>query len=121
MGGRMGSLAAAEGRLPGVQGLVFFGFPLHPAGKISRDRAAHLTAVNMPMLFLQGTRDRLADPDLIEAVCAELGPRAMLQKLVGADHSFAYLKSANRTEESVDAEIAAAVSAFIAQRGRGAG
>lgn len=115
MGGRMGSIAAAEGRLPGAHGLVFFGFPLHPAGKISRDRATHLAAVDVPMLFLQGTRDRLADPDSIEAVCAELGPRATLQKFTGADHSFACLKSSGRTEESVAAEITAAVRAFVAQ------
>ena len=113
MGGRMASIAAAEGLLPDVQGLVFFGFPLHPAGKASTDRADHLAAVAVPMLFLQGTRDRLADPGLIEAVCADLGALATLQKFVGADHSFAYLKSAGRTDAAVDAEIAAAVRAFV--------
>ena len=113
MGGRMASIAAAEGLLPDVQGLVFFGFPLHPAGKASTDRADHLAAVAVPMLFLQGTRDRLADPGLIEAVCADLGSLATLQKFVGADHSFAYLKSAGRTDAAVDAEIAAAVRAFV--------
>lgn len=113
MGGRMGSIAAAEGRLPGVRGLVFFGFPLHPAGKVSRERAAHLATIDVPMLFLQGTRDRLADPNLIEAVCDELGALATLRKFVGADHSFVCLKSAGRTEASVDAELAAAVRHFI--------
>lgn len=113
MGGRMASIAAAEGLLPDVQGLVFFGFPLHPAGKASTARAEHLAAVAVPMLFLQGTRDRLADPGLIEAVCADLGSLATLQKFVGADHSFAYLKSAGRTDAAVDAEIAAAVRAFV--------
>ncbi len=113
MGGRMASIAAAEGLLPDVRGLVFFGFPLHPAGKASTARAEHLAAVAVPMLFLQGTRDRLADPGLIEAVCADLGSLATLQKFVGADHSFAYLKSAGRTDAAVDAEIAAAVRAFV--------
>lgn len=113
MGGRMASIAAAEGLLPGVRGLVFFGFPLHPAGKASRDRADHLTSVEMPMLFLQGTRDRLAEPALIEAVCSELGARATLRQFAGADHSFAYLKSAGRTDADVDAEIAATVRAFV--------
>ena len=111
--GRMASIAAAEGLLPDVRGLVFFGFPLHPAGKASTARAEHLAAVAVPMLFLQGTRDRLADPGLIEAVCADLGALATLQKFVGADHSFAYLKSAGRTDAAVDAEIAAAVRAFV--------
>jgi len=113
MGGRMASIAAAEGLLPDVRGLVFFGFPLHPAGKPSRNRADHLAAVAMPMLFLQGTRDRLADPGLIAAVCADLGSLATLRQFVGADHSFAYLKSAGRTDAAVDAEIAAAVRAFV--------
>lgn len=113
MGGRMASIAAADGLLPDVRGLVFFGFPLHPAGKISRDRAAHLANVEMPMLFLQGTRDRLAEPELIETVCSELGARATLRQFVGADHSFAYLKSAGRTDADVDTEIAAAVRAFV--------
>ena len=113
MGGRMTSIAAAEGLLPDVRGLVFFGFPLHPAGKASTDRADHLAAVTVPMLFLQGTRDRLADPGLIEAVCADLGALATLRKFVGADHSFAYLKSAGRPDAAVDAEIAAAVRTFV--------
>lgn len=113
MGGRMASIAAAEGLLPDVRGLVFFGFPLHPAGKASTDRADHLAAVTVPMLFLQGTRDRLADPGLIEAVCADLGALATLRKFVGADHSFAYLKSAGRPDAAVDAEIAAAVRTFV--------
>lgn len=117
MGGRMASLAAAEGLLPNVSGLVFFGFPLHPAGKASRDRAAHLASVVLPMLFLQGSRDRLAEPALIAAVCAGLGPRASLREFPGADHSFAYLKSARRTEADVDAEIAAAVRAFVTAAG----
>ena len=117
MGGRMGSIAAAERRLPDVHGLVFFGFPLHPAGKISRARATHLATIDVPMLFLQGTRDRLADPDSIEAVCNELGPRAMLHKIVGADHAFTCLKSAGRTEESVATELTATARAFVTQCG----
>lgn len=117
MGGRMASIAAADGLLPDVRGLVFFGFPLHPAGKVSRDRADHLARVAIPMLFLQGTRDRLADTDLIGNVCAELGTRATLRQFAGADHSFAYLKSAGRTDAAVDAEIAAAVRAFVTAAG----
>ncbi len=117
MGGRMASLAAADGLLADVRGLVFFGFPLHPAGKVSRERADHLIRVERPMLFLQGTRDRLAEPALIEAVCADLGARATLRQFPGADHSFAYLKSAGRTEAAVDAEIATAVRAFVTAAG----
>lgn len=113
MGGRMASLAAAEQRLAGASGLVFFGFPLHPAGKCSLERAAHLDEVDMPMLFLQGTRDRLAAFDAIETVCGDLGGRAIAHKIDGADHGFDFLKSAGRTTASVDREIAAAVREFI--------
>ena len=76
MGGRMTSLAAAEAPLPGVRGLVFFGFPLHPAGRPATERAAHLQRVHLPMLFLQGERDKLADLDLLRPVCAKHGASA---------------------------------------------
>jgi predicted alpha/beta-hydrolase family hydrolase len=88
MGGRMTSLAASEKPLPGVLGLVFFGFPLHAAGKPGNERAAHLKGVTVPMLFLQGTRDRLAELDLLRPVCEGLGGRCSLQILDQADHSF---------------------------------
>ena len=74
--------------MAGVVGLAFFGFPLHPAGKPSRERAAHLSDVRIPMLFLQGTRDKLAEPDLLKPVVDGLRPRATLHLVEGADHSF---------------------------------
>ncbi len=92
MGGRMTSTAASADVLPGLQGLVFFGFPLHPPGRPSTDRADHLESVDIPMLFLQGTRDTLARTDLIEPVCEALGALARLHFIEGADHSFKVLK-----------------------------
>jgi predicted alpha/beta-hydrolase family hydrolase len=86
MGGRMTSLAASKTPLPEVAGLVFLGFPLHPIGKPETDRAEHLKRVAVPMLFLQGTRDRLADLGLIHEVCTPLGPLATLHVVDGADH-----------------------------------
>jgi uncharacterized protein len=86
-GGRMTSHYFSTVRVPFVKGLVFVGFPLHPAGKPGIDRAVHLEQINTPMLFLQGTRDTLAQWDLIEGVCKKL-PSATLIKLEGADHSF---------------------------------
>lgn len=109
MGGRMTSIAAAGGDLGGVSGLVFFGFPLHAAGKPSRQRAAHLADVRQPMLFLQGTRDRLADLDMLTPVCHGLGGRASLEIVDGADHSFRYLKSAGKNEDAIYAELAGMV------------
>jgi predicted alpha/beta-hydrolase family hydrolase len=105
MGGRMTSLAASEREL-GVRGLVFFGFPLHPAGRPSADRAAHLDAVDLPMLFLQGTRDALADLALLRPVCERLGMRAKLHVVDGADHSFHVKKSTGRTDDDVLDELA---------------
>ncbi len=87
-GGRMTSQAQAEEPLPRVVGLIFVGFPLHPAGKPSMKRADHLAAVQSPMLFLQGTRDALADYELVKTVVSRLGERATLAALEGADHSF---------------------------------
>ena len=86
-GGRMSSQLLASNKIEGAKGIIFFGFPLHPAGKPSVERAAHLHEVNIPMLFLQGTRDTLAEWNLIETVCNEL-PLATLIKFEGADHSF---------------------------------
>ncbi len=115
MGGRMTSLAAAEASLAAVRGLVFFGFPLHAAGRPSADRGAHLAAVSVPMLFLQGERDQLADLDLLRPICAGLGERATLHVVPGADHAFHVLKRSGRTDEQVIAELAATTAAFAAR------
>ncbi|HTO02076.1 MAG TPA: alpha/beta family hydrolase [Opitutus sp.] len=87
-GGRMTSQAQAVSPLPGVRGLVFLGFPLHPPGKPSNDRAKHLEGVNIPMLFLQGTRDEFAELPLLEPLCRDLGVRTTLKLFPEADHSF---------------------------------
>lgn len=107
MGGRMTSLAAARRPLPRVRGLVFFGFPLHPAGKPGTARAEHLEDVGMPMLFLQGTRDRLAGLDLLRPIVRQLGSRARLHVVEGGDHSFGMLKKSGRTPEEALDELAA--------------
>src|ERR1700684_3323678 len=97
-GGRMTSQAQAAAPLPGVRGLAFAGFPLHPAGKPSTDRADHLAKIDIPMLFLQGTRDSLAEVALIEPVVQRLGSRATLHLAEGADHSFHVLAGRNDRE-----------------------
>lgn len=106
LGGRMTSHAAAQGLLNGVRGLVFFGFPLHPPNKPGTKRADHLTRVPMPMLFLQGTRDTLADLKLLRAICSELGPRATLHVIESADHSFHVLKRSGTDDAAVLRELA---------------
>jgi predicted alpha/beta-hydrolase family hydrolase len=116
MGGRMASIAAADGLLEPASGLVFFGFPLHAAGKPSQKRAAHLTDVEVPMLFIQGTRDRLADNAEIESLCRVLGERATLKRVEGADHSFGFLKSAEREADDVYPEIAKVVREWCQQQ-----
>ncbi len=110
MGGRMTSLASAEEPLPGVRGLVFFGFPLHPVGAPSISRAAHLERVSYPMLFLQGTRDTLVELELMRPVCEKLGSRATLHVLEGADHMFHVLKRTGRTDDQVLDEAIDAVA-----------
>src|SRR5271165_795357 len=112
MGGRMTSQAAAQGQLEGVQGLVFFGFPLHPPGNPGTKRADHLAEVPMPMLFLQGTRDTFADLKLLRPVCAQLGSRATLHIIETADHSFHVLKSSKRTDEEVLRELAVTTASW---------
>ena len=109
-GGRMTSQAQAKAPLDGVKGLAFFGFPLHPAGKPSADRAEHLADVKIPMLFLQGTRDALAELNLLKPVVKDLGNRATLHLAEGADHSFHVLKSSGRNDREVLAEI---LDAFV--------
>lgn len=98
-GGRMTSQAQAEQPLEGVRGLAFLGFPLHPAGKPSLDRAGHMSAVGIPMLFLQGTRDGLADLSLLEPMVDRLGPSSELRVIEHADHSFHCLIRSGRTDE----------------------
>ena len=113
MGGRMTSSAEAEAPFAGLHGLIFFGFPLHPAGRRSIERAAHLDAVRLPMLFLQGDRDRLADLDLLQSVCRRLGGRATLHVVAGADHGFHVLRSSGRTDAQVQDELARAVASWL--------
>ena len=102
----MTSMASVEGPLDGVTGIVFVGFPLHPAGQPSTERAAHLQKVTLPMLFLQGTRDTLADLTLLKPVCKALGKRATLHIIDGADHSFHVLKSSGKSDEAIRTELA---------------
>lgn len=116
MGGRMSSNAAAEGLIPDVRGLAFFGFPLHPPKQPGTKRAKHLAKVNLPMLFLQGTRDDLADLKLLKPICWKLNtqtskprvgqPRATLHVIETADHSFHVLKKSGRNDEEVLRELA---------------
>lgn len=110
MGGRMTSRAAAQEPLQGVRGLAFLGFPLHPAGRPGITRAAHLAQATLPMLFLQGTRDALADLGLLEPVVEKLGERATLHVIEAADHMFHVLKRSGRTDEQVLDELAGTVS-----------
>jgi uncharacterized protein len=112
-GGRMTSQAQAEGPLDGVKGLVFFAFPLHPAGKPSSERAAHLEQVAAPMLFLQGDNDALADLALLRPVVQRLGHRARLHLLAHADHSFHAPVKSGRKDAEVLADALAAATAWM--------
>ena len=106
MGGRMTSQAAAKGLIPEVRGLAFFGFPLHTPKQPGTKRAEHLEKVTAPMLFLQGTRDELADLKLLKPICKKLGERATLHVIETADHSFHVLKKSGRSDEEVLRELA---------------
>jgi predicted alpha/beta-hydrolase family hydrolase len=108
-GGRMTSTAASESPLDGVHGLVFFSFPLHQPGSPDTKRADHLGAVTVPMLFLSGTRDELANLDLLQPVCKKLGKRATLHLLDTADHGFRTLKRSRKSQEDVFVEMARVV------------
>jgi uncharacterized protein len=108
-GGRMTSTAASESPLDRVHGLVFFAFPLHQPGKPDTERADHLSAVTVPMLFLSGTRDELADKELLQSVCKKLGKRATLHPLDTADHGFRTLKRSRNSQEDVFVEMARVV------------
>ena len=112
-GGRMTSQAQAAAPLPHVRGLAFLGFPLHPAGRPSRQRGDHLFGVELPMLFLQGTRDALATPEEVEPLCRALGARATLAWFADADHSFHVLARSGRTNAEVRIAVADALAAWI--------
>lgn len=110
LGGRMTSSAAAVQPLVRVRGLAFLGFPLHPPGQPGTRRAEHLHQVKAPMLFLQGTRDAFARPDLIMEVCRGLEPLATLRVIEDADHSFGVPKRSGRTPGQVHEELAGAIA-----------
>ncbi|NNF11678.1 MAG: alpha/beta hydrolase [Gemmatimonadetes bacterium] len=112
MGGRMTSTAASEGELPGVRGIAFYGFPLHAPGRDSAERGAHLADVGLPMLFLQGTRDKLANLDLLRPLLEEVEPTPKLHVVEGADHGFHVLKRSGRTELEVMDELADTLSTW---------
>jgi predicted alpha/beta-hydrolase family hydrolase len=115
MGGRMTSMAAASEQLPGVRGLVFLGFPLHPPGKPGEERARHLFDIDLPMLFLQGTRDTFARPDLLAPVTQRLGDLASVHYVEGGDHSFKVPKRSGRAESEVLRGLASTISAWGAR------
>ena len=115
-GGRMTSQAQAIEPLPQVRGLAFFGFPLHPAGKPGIDRAEHLGEVKIPMLFICGERDALAELDLLKGVVAGLGDRATLHLVAHADHSFKVAAKSGRTSAEAEAEAVYALAEWMLQR-----
>jgi len=112
-GGRMTSQAQAAEPLAGVRGIVFVGFPLHPTGKPSIDRAGHLADVRVPMLFLQGTRDTLADLALIRETVGRLGSRATLHVVEGGDHSFHVPARSSRNDDEVHGELVATMAGWM--------
>jgi predicted alpha/beta-hydrolase family hydrolase len=114
-GGRMTSQAQAKSPLPGVRGLAFLGFPLHPAGQPSEDRAEHLFDVKIPMLFLQGTRDALAELSLLRPLVDRLGKRATLKLFEDADHSFHVPAKTGRKDAEVRSEVLDALAAWTKQ------
>jgi predicted alpha/beta-hydrolase family hydrolase len=112
-GGRMTSQAQAALPLPGVRALVFLGFPLHPAGRPSHERASHLFEVKIPMLFLQGTRDPLADTHTLQALVERLGKRATLKLFQEADHSFHVPVRTGRTDVEVRTEVLDTLASWL--------
>jgi uncharacterized protein len=116
MGGRMTSQAAAKEGLAGVRGLIFFGFPLHAAGREGVARGEHLREVPHPMLFLQGTRDQLANLELLHPLLADLVDRATMHVVLGGDHSFKVLKSSGRTDSEVLDQLADAAAVWMKER-----
>jgi len=115
-GGRMTSQAQALSPLPGVRGLIFLGFPLHPAGQPSSDRAKHLFDVQIPMLFLQGTRDQLASMELLQPLCEQLGARATLKLFQDADHSFHVPAKSGRKDSDVQIDLLNTIAEWINNR-----
>ena len=113
-GGRMTSQAQAETPLPNVRGLAFLGFPLHPAGKPGTERADHLSRVEIPMLFVSGDRDSLAEVELLRPVVAGLGEKATLHLVEHADHSFKVAAKSDRTSAEAEAEALDAIAEWIA-------
>ncbi len=113
MGGRISSQAQASDPMPGVRGLVFFGFPLHAPGRPGIARAAHLSDLDVPLLFHQGTRDKLADLELLEPIITELGGQATLAVHEGADHGFHVLKRSGRTDAEMLEDIGNETAAWL--------
>ena len=113
-GGRMSSQAQGESPLPDVRGLAFLGFPLHPPGKASDERAAHLFDVKVPMLFLQGSRDDFAELSLLKPLVERLGSRATLKLLADADHSFHVPARSGRKDAEVRGELLDALAGWMA-------
>jgi predicted alpha/beta-hydrolase family hydrolase len=111
----MTSQAAAQHPLEGVRGLVFFGFPLHPPKRPATKRADHLAKVTVPMLFLQGTRDELADLSLLRPICTKLGSLATLLVIETADHSFHVLKRSGANDNAVLQQLARTVESWAEQ------
>jgi uncharacterized protein len=112
-GGRMTSQAQAEAPLPGVRGLAFLGFPLHPAGRPGVERAQHLTRVQIPMLFVSGARDALAQLDLLKPVIGDLDERATLRVIDHADHSLKVAAKSGRTSADAEDEALDALAKWI--------
>lgn len=112
-GGRMTSQAQSKAPLSNVRGLAFLGFPLHADKKPSTERAEHLAGISIPMLFLQGTRDGLADLGHLKPVIAALGPKATLHEVTGGDHSFAVLKKSGRSNDEALNEVLDTLAAWI--------
>ncbi|MEY4940622.1 MAG: hypothetical protein RIQ93_2357 [Verrucomicrobiota bacterium] len=112
-GGRMTSQAQAISPLPAVRGLVFLGFPLHPAGQPATERATHLFATGVPLLFLQGTRDKLADPALLAPLAEKLGARATVELFREADHSFHAPVRSGQTDVGIRAELADTIAEWM--------
>ena len=113
MGGRMTSIAAAKEPLDGVLGLIYFGFPLHAAGRPGIERGQHLADVQIPMLFIQGSRDALAELKLLKSLCVKLGKRSELFIVDGGDHSFHMLKSSKKSDEQVLDEVVSKAAGWM--------
>ena len=115
MGGRIASQAVAQGLA--ADGLVFLGYPLHPPGRFDTLRDRHLHAITAPMLFVQGTRDAFARPDLLAAVLGGLGDRATLHSIEDGDHSFAVPRRTGRSAAQIEAEVSSAIVSWLTARG----